>query len=130
MLALPGVPVALVEGGRAVYFPCEQTGVIQESTLGNSPPDLLVTGDKMLKYTARPPQGLSHFRAGLVEFYGMNEEIILALWGTGVGRCTNGASERGYIKKGYLQSKFFKGFEKGIFFFKPTILRTAGRTSR
>jgi hypothetical protein len=63
MLTLPGVPVALVEGGRTVYFPCEQTDVIQEITLGNFPPDLLVTGDKISKYTARPPQAPSHVRA-------------------------------------------------------------------
>jgi len=60
--------VALVGGGRAVYFPCGQTNVIQESTLGNFPTDLLVTGDKISKYTARPPHAPSHFRAGFMQF--------------------------------------------------------------
>jgi len=61
-----------------VYYPCKKTDVIQVSNLGNFPPDLLVTGNKKIKYTARPPHAPSYFRTGLVQFYGMNERIILA----------------------------------------------------
>jgi len=82
MLTHPGLRCTPC-GGRAVYFPCEHTDVIQVSTIVNFPPDLLVTGDKVSKYTARPPQGLSHFRAGFVHFYGMNEGIVQAPWENG-----------------------------------------------
>lgn len=81
---LPGAPFALVEGGRAVYLQCEQTDVIRVSTLGNFPPNRLVTGNKVSKYTARPPQCPTDSRAGCVQIYEVNERVVLAPWGRGV----------------------------------------------
>lgn len=48
-------------GGRAVYIRCEQITVMRVSTLGIFPPDLMVVGHDVAKYTARPPTALSIF---------------------------------------------------------------------
>lgn len=50
--------------GRTVYFQCEQPDVVRVITIGDFPPDLLVTSYKISKYTARPPKDPSHFRTG------------------------------------------------------------------
>ena len=76
-------------GGRAVYSRGKQIGVIRVSAVGNFSPDLLVAGHDRSQYTVRPPKAPSHFRAGLVQYHGMNDGIIPASRVRGVGRCTN-----------------------------------------
>jgi hypothetical protein len=89
----PGSLFAFADGGRAVYFGQEQTEVIRIITLGNFPPDLLIAGDTIPKYTTRPPKGPVNFCAGFVQVYGVKKGLVLAFRGGGVGRCT--LAERG-----------------------------------
>jgi len=91
-----------------VYFQSKQTNVIQVSTIGNFLPDLLVTGDKVSKYTTRPPNPPSHFRAGFVQFYGMTEGIVLTPGGRGVAWGTNRVRGDVISKKVFYRADFWQ----------------------
>ena len=103
MRTLPAL-CCIVKGGQAVYFGQEQTEVILMITLENFPPDLLIAGDTIPKYTARPPNALSISEPDSCSFTELRRVLSL-LCGEGGSDGVLWLNERDPIKRGFSKSK-------------------------
>ncbi len=75
------------------------------AAVGIFPPNLFIFGDKISKYTARPPRAYSGFRAGFVLFYGVKRGLFRLRRIEGGRMGTNGGVGSVTSKKGLSRAK-------------------------